>query len=211
MKKILILFICLFYFTCLIGCNNAEDKKLIVEFIIEDVTHNVEIDKGSKLVKDMVPITVNNENIELYYDDNFTNNYGNEQIESNIKIYVKIVKEDLEITKIYNLVEIYEKKLVSIEDIRTIYENYIKYNKGEYTEKIPEDVEQEIIKYLKNTASYDDNDEVKVGVFYGVINGYYFIKLKTNNWYASVIKTIKIEDYVFTYTGEPIIVWNSNV
>ena len=72
MKKILILFICLFYFTCLIGCNNAEDKKLIVEFIIEDVTHNVEIDKGSKLVKDMVPITVKNDSIELYYDENFT-------------------------------------------------------------------------------------------------------------------------------------------
>lgn len=211
MKKIIVLVIYLFYSICLIGCNNVEKGKVIVEFIIDDASYNVEIDKGSKLVKDMVPITVNNENIELYYNDNYTNNYDDEQIESNIKIYVKIVKEDLEITKIYNLVEIYEKKLVSIEDIRTIYENYIKYNKGEYTEKIPEDVEQEIIKYLKNTASYDDNDEVKVGVFYGVINGYYFIKLKTNNWYASVIKTIKIEDYVFTYTGEPIIVWNSNV
>ena len=127
MRKIILLFICLFCSICLIGCNNVENGKVIVEFIIDDVSYNVEIDKGSKLVKDMVPITVNNENIELYYDDNFTNNYGNEQIESNIKIYVKIVKEDLEITKIYNLVEIYEKMWYNyyINKRRTIreYEN----------------------------------------------------------------------------------------
>ena len=210
MKKIIVLVIYLFYSICLIGCNNVEDEKVIVEFIIEDISHNVEIDKGSKLVEEMVPIKVKNESIELYYDKNFTNNYADEQIEWNITIYVKIVKNDLEITKIYSLVEIYEKKLVSIDDIKTIHENYIKYNNGEYTEKIPVEVEQEVINYFKSAVS-DDYNEVKVGVFYGVINGYYFIKLKTKNWYTSVIKTIQIEDYVFTYTGEPIIVWNSNM
>ena len=89
MKKIIVLFMMLILSIAIVGCNNKE--KVNVNFIIDDNTILVQLDKGSVITKDIVPLTKENKQteIKLYYDAKKKKEYNNEKIESDITIYVK--------------------------------------------------------------------------------------------------------------------------
>ncbi len=89
MKKIIVLFMMLILSIAIVGCNNKE--KVNVNFIIDGNTALVQIDKGSVITKDVVPLTKENKQteIKLYYDEKYEKEYNNEKIESDITIYVK--------------------------------------------------------------------------------------------------------------------------
>ncbi|MCI6716812.1 MAG: hypothetical protein MR485_04900 [Mollicutes bacterium] len=89
MKKIIVLFMMLILSIAIVGCNNKE--KVNVNFIIDDNTILVQLDKGSVITKDIVPLTKENKQteIKLYYDEKYEKEYNNEKIESDITIYVK--------------------------------------------------------------------------------------------------------------------------
>ena len=94
MKKIIVLFMMLILSIVIVGCNNKE--KVNVNFIIDGNTALVQIDKGSVITKDIVPLTKENKQteIKLYYDEKYEKEYNNEKIESDITIYVKLNAED---------------------------------------------------------------------------------------------------------------------
>lgn len=89
MKKIIVLFMMLILSIAIVGCNNKE--KVNVNFIIDDNAVLVQLDKGSVITKDIVPLTKENKQteIKLYYDAKKKKEYNNEKIESDITIYVK--------------------------------------------------------------------------------------------------------------------------
>ena len=89
MKKIIVLFMMLILSIAIVGCNNKE--KVNVNFIIDGNTILVQLDKGSVITKDVVPLTKENKQteIKLYYDAKKKKEYNNEKIESDITIYVK--------------------------------------------------------------------------------------------------------------------------
>ena len=89
MKKIIVLFMMLILSIAIVGCNNKE--KANVNFIIDGNTILVQLDKGSVITKDIVPLTKENKQteIKLYYDEKYEKEYNNEKIESDITIYVK--------------------------------------------------------------------------------------------------------------------------
>ena len=89
MKKIIVLFMMLILSIAIVGCNNKE--KVNVNFIIDGNTILVQLDKGSVITKDIVPLTQENKQteIKLYYDAKKKKEYNNEKIESDITIYVK--------------------------------------------------------------------------------------------------------------------------
>ena len=91
MKKIIVLFMMLILSIAIVGCNNKEKVNVNVNFIIDDNAVLVQLDKGSVITKDIVPLTQENKQteIKLYYDEKYEREYNNEKIESDITIYVK--------------------------------------------------------------------------------------------------------------------------
>jgi len=91
MKKIIVLFMMLILSIAIVGCNNKEKVNVNVNFIIDDNAVLVQLDKGSVITKDIVPLTQENKQteIKLYYDAKKKKEYNNEKIESDITIYVK--------------------------------------------------------------------------------------------------------------------------
>ena len=91
MKKIIVLFMMLILSIAIVGCNNKEKVNVNVNFIIDDNAVLVQLDKGSVITKDIVPLTQENKQteIKLYYDAKKKKEYNNEKNESDITIYVK--------------------------------------------------------------------------------------------------------------------------
>lgn len=88
MKKAFLVFMGLMFTMCLVGCGE-EKEKINIDFIIDGKSHLVEIDKGTSISKDIIPLINKEEIIELYYDENMENEYNDEKIENDTKIYVK--------------------------------------------------------------------------------------------------------------------------
>ena len=57
----------------LIGCK--ENEKVNVEFIFEKTSYVVQINKGDIIKKDIIPINIKDQAIELYYDGNMRKYY----------------------------------------------------------------------------------------------------------------------------------------
>ena len=89
MKKVFLVFMSLMFIMCLAGCGEKEEK-INIDFIIDGKSHLVEIDKGTSISNDMIPLSNEEEVIGLYYDENMMNKYVNELVEQNIKLYVKL-------------------------------------------------------------------------------------------------------------------------
>ncbi len=90
-KLLLILFLVTTSIIC-ISCSE-EIKKINVEFIVDEASYNVEIDNGSILTYDIVPVENINYILGLYYDESYEKSYNYEKITTQVKIYVKY--EDL--------------------------------------------------------------------------------------------------------------------
>lgn len=85
-----IFFLLLLYIICLTGCKE-NDEKINIDFIIDGISHIVQIDKGTSIIKEVVPLNDNIVDFELYYDENMKNNYIDEKLYENIRIYVKYI------------------------------------------------------------------------------------------------------------------------
>ncbi len=96
MKKIFLVFISLIFIMCLAGCGTNEDK-IIIDFIIDGKSYLVKIDRGTSISKEIIPLSNDNESVELYYDENMENEYNDESINNDLIIYVKKMPEDLDV------------------------------------------------------------------------------------------------------------------
>lgn len=76
MKKVFLVFMSLMFIMCLAGCGEKEEK-INIDFIIDGKSHLVEIDKGTSISNDMIPLSNEEEVIGLYYDENMMNKYVN--------------------------------------------------------------------------------------------------------------------------------------
>lgn len=88
MKKAFLVFMGLMFTMCLVGCGE-EKEKINIDFIIDGKSHLVEIDKGTSISKDIIPLSNKEEIIELYYDENMENEYDGKVLNDDSKMYVK--------------------------------------------------------------------------------------------------------------------------
>ena len=102
-KLFLILGVILFSLIGVVGCNKNEKVK--INFKVGEFSSLVEVDKGTIISEDIIPF-IQNKNTELYYDENFSNEYNNEKIYKNIDIYVKL-NDDSNINMIDKACEAY--------------------------------------------------------------------------------------------------------
>ena len=88
-KLFLMLGVILFSLVGFVGCSKGKVK---INFKVGEYSSIVEIDKGTIISEDIIPF-IQNENIKLYYDEKFLNEYNSEEIYKNIDIYVKLINE----------------------------------------------------------------------------------------------------------------------
>ena len=88
MKKVFLVFMSLMFIMCLAGCGENQEK-INIDFIIDGKSHLVKIDKGTSIVKDLIPLSNDEEIIELYYDENMENEYDGKVLNEDCKIYIK--------------------------------------------------------------------------------------------------------------------------
>lgn len=98
----------LIFIMCLAGCSEKEEK-INIDFIIDGKSHLVEINKGTSISKDIIPLSNEEEVVELYYDENMENEYVGKVLNEDSKMYVKNMGEE----KLYNEVcEAYLNKFI---------------------------------------------------------------------------------------------------
>lgn len=108
MKKVFLVFMSLIFIMCLAGCSEKEEK-INIDFIIDGKSHLVEINKGTSISKDIIPLINEEEVVELYYDENMENEYVGKVLNEDSKMYVKNMGEE----KLYNEVcEAYLNKFI---------------------------------------------------------------------------------------------------
>ncbi len=108
MKKLFVVFMSLMFIMCLAGCGDSQDK-VNVDFVIDGKSHLVEINKGTSVSKDIIPLSSDEEVVKLYYDENMENEYDGKILNEDSKMYVKNMGEE----KLYNEVcEAYLNKFI---------------------------------------------------------------------------------------------------
>lgn len=110
--------------------GNEPKEKVIVNFIVEGVSYEVEIENGSLINKELIPLSNKELVLELYYDEKMEREYNFETIEDDIIIYVKVIKNNID-----DIVEInVENDINNITNMNTGSLNqmtYLFYNKIE--------------------------------------------------------------------------------
>lgn len=129
MKIFLVFSVIFFSLVGAIGCSN---EKVKINFKVGEYSSIVEIDKGTIITEDIIPF-IQNENIKLYYDEKFLNEYNNEEIYKNIDIYLQLIDED-DINMIDKVCEAYFDRFIKpkredaiIEDVK-LFEYLGTYN-----------------------------------------------------------------------------------
>ncbi|MBQ4570313.1 MAG: hypothetical protein IJB21_01300 [Bacilli bacterium] len=135
MKKILTIFMCLMFMMCFVGCSKSQDK-IKVKFIFEDESYIVEIEKGTSINKDIIPLKNMKEDIELYYDEMYENIYNNNKIYTDMTIYVKTLKDNSNILEKPSI----SSKILKINKLNH-HENYLKEH-------------SDLVAFLKNYEQY---------------------------------------------------------
>ncbi len=108
MKRLFIVFINLMFIMCLASCGEIQDK-INIDFIIEGKSYLVEINKGTSINNEIIPLSNKIKIIELYYDEDMKNKYDDSILNEDTKIYVKSMGEQ----KLYNKVcEAYFNKFI---------------------------------------------------------------------------------------------------
>ena len=129
MKKVFLVFMSLMFIMCLAGCGEKEEK-INIDFIINGKSYLVEIDKGTLISKDIIPLSNEEEVVELYYDENMENEYDSKVLNEDSKMYVKNMGEE----KLYN--EVCEAYLNEIKEKGTFKEEEYQAICKEFREKI---------------------------------------------------------------------------
>lgn len=189
MKKIFVVFMSLMFITCLTGCNESQDK-VNIDFIIDGESHLVQIEKGSTISKDIVPLSNKEKDVELYLDENMENKYDNGPLNGDVKIYVEQQSQELIINFQIDLI-----KYINVTVNPSSSSLGIIFDKGKIEEKISqfnniickrillnqsefEKIEKEENKYVINVFGYNNNSEKIIinndGSFY-YYNGSYYI------------------------------------
>ena len=111
--------------------------------------------------------------------------------------------------KMYTLKEAYDKKYISDENIKKIYNNYTNSKKEL---KLDKQIELKILndrlvtlKEINNEALLED---ISIYGYYGNYNNSYVIRLiDTFNEYPAVVKELEIADVMFQYSEPSFLVW----
>lgn len=94
MKRLFLAFMSLMFIICLAGCNESKEK-VNIDFIIDGESHLVQIDKGSSISKDIIPLSNKEEVVKLYYDEDYKNEYNFEIIDYDTVFYIKLTDKEL--------------------------------------------------------------------------------------------------------------------
>jgi len=157
MKRILMVFVSLIFIICLISCNEEEKvEEINIKFVIEENIYDIKKEVNYIVNIDDIP-NINEEDIEgIYYDSNYSSKYNNEVLGKDTILYVRRVKENIEVTFIVgNIEEVVSMKgnsVVSLDNIPNISEEDIEgiYYDKEYTSEYKgEIIQDDIVLYMK--------------------------------------------------------------
>lgn len=169
--------------------DKQKEEKIQIEFIIDNESYIVKIDKGNRINIDLIPFIYENDEFELYYDDKFLKMYDNNVIYENTKLFVKrynftTVNFDVEFIRYINTsVKPYSSFLGIYYDKEEIEEiiyrfNNIKCKKIHMEKEEFENLCRDDNRYIVNIIYYEENREKIVinpdGSFY-YFNGEYYI------------------------------------
>ena len=90
MKKIFIIFITIICISCLLGCK----KRVTINFELYGKYYPVKITQGKAISNKIIPFYNEEDEFELFYDVRLMEKYNNEEINSNIAIYIKTRKHE---------------------------------------------------------------------------------------------------------------------
>lgn len=90
MKKIFIIFITIICISCLLGCK----KRVTINFELYGKYYPVKITQGKPISNKIIPFYNEEDEFELFYDIGLMEKYNNEEINSNIAIYIKTRKHE---------------------------------------------------------------------------------------------------------------------
>lgn len=90
MKKIFIIFITIICISCLLGCK----KRVTINFELYGKYYPVKITQGKTISNKIIPFYNEEDEFELFYDIRLMEKYNNEEINSNIAIYIKTRKHE---------------------------------------------------------------------------------------------------------------------
>lgn len=186
-NKLFLIFV-LFLFTILcFSCSNPtnkieESKKIDIEFIVDETSYNVEIDSGSILTFDMIPVENINYILGLYYDESYEELYNNEKITKHAKIYVKY--EDL---------TPYKEEVINL--INTYCEN-LEYDHIKYSYMFIDDEVSRAIELLDCANNKEDIDLIKQNCITEINN-----LILTEDEYNDIIESYSLSKY---YVVDPI-------
>lgn len=97
MKRLIMLFTTAIFCLCFISCKEKKEK-VNLEFIIQDTSNIVKVDKGTIITRDIVPVDKNTKDFELYYGPTKGAKYYDEPINEDTIIYVKVLEEGEELS-----------------------------------------------------------------------------------------------------------------
>lgn len=208
-KLFLILGVILFSLTGIVGCSNVESEKINVKILYKNEVYNIEILKGSQLNLSELSFVLNKNDAIALYGENFEKKYNNEILNENVEFMVCDYNGTENLGKTYTLKEAYDKKYISDENIKEIYNNYTNFKKEL---KLDKQIELKILndrlvtlKEINNEALLED---ISIYGYYGNYNNSYVIRLiDTFNDYPAVVKELEIADVMFQYSEPSFLVW----
>ena len=208
-KLFLMLGVIFFSLIGIVGCSNVESEKINVKILYKNEVYNIEILKGSQLNLSELSFVLNKNDAIALYGENFEKKYNNEILNENVEFMVCDYNGTESLGKMYTLKEAYDKKYISDENIKKIYNNYTNSKKEL---KLDKQIELKILndrlvtlKEINNEALLED---ISIYGYYGNYNNSYVIRLiDTFNEYPAVVKKLEIADVMFQYSEPSFLVW----
>ena len=166
MKKYALIILLLFL-TLFIGCNKTNER-IYINFIVEDKSYLVEINKADIITNEIIGIENKDDIVGIYYDESYTIEYNNEPLLKNTNLYVKmdtIIEVTFKLKTDEFKVEINKNEIID-EDILSKFTQInvqVIYYDSDYKQKYNnEPLVQDIVLYVKeetfeNPISLDAN------------------------------------------------------
>lgn len=208
-KLFLMLGVILISLVGVVGCSNVESEKINVKILYKNDVYNTDILKGSQLNLSELSFVLNKNDAIALYGENFEKKYNNEILNEDVEFMVCDYNGTESLGKTYTLKEAYDKKYISDDDVKEIYNNYTNPKKKL---KLDKQIELKILndslvalKEINNKALLEN---ISIYGYYGNYNNSYVIRLiDTFNEYPAVVKELEIADVIFQYSGPSFLVW----
>lgn len=204
MKKVCLFLLFFFTLSFCIGCSEKIKIKLI-DYSGETIyTFN-----DNQEITEFLYNLLNDESVEgIYFDKKFKIKYENNEIVKGTVLYVNKYNEKHNILTIQNA---YKEGLISIENVKLIFDAKREDNQAVLTEDLEYNIKVAVYNSLKkmNDTAYNNIlfDDIVIKYF-GDYNGYHGFCYTSKHWiYPDIMKTVEIGGQVFEFSLPQIMIY----